>query len=188
MEERDAALQGKSVAQQEMLRKEWRSFISVEMVEHNEEGSDFNFPKIHQMLHFGEQIRRYGSLRQWSTKTGESSHRTQLKAPYKKSNRTGDIYGQMIENYLRSDAFAIRRLNIAARRGENAGTSRGTIGDSLAGVKFTSNQSSSGQAKIISFATLLASVQDDNLRNKLHHATNRFLLSRKIKIASDNLL
>jgi hypothetical protein len=188
MEERDAALQGKSVTQQEKLRKEWQSFISAEMIEYNEEGSDFNFPKIHHMLHFGEKIGRYGSLKQWSTETRESSHRTQLKVPYNKSNRTGDIYAQMIENYLRSDVFAIRRLNIAARRDENAGSSSGTIGDSLAGVIFTSNQSSSEQAKIISFATLLVSVRNDNLRNKLYHATNRFLLSRKIKIASDNLL
>jgi hypothetical protein len=188
IEQRDAAMQGKSVAGQERLRKEWQSFINAEMVEYNEEGSDFNFPKIHQLLHFGEQIRRYGSLKQWSTETGESSHRTQLKDPYNKSNRSGDIYGQMIEYYLRSDAFAIRRLNIAAKRGENAESGRDSIEDSLAGVRFTSEQSSSVQAKTISFAQLLTSLRGEDLQNELCRATNRFLLSRKIKIGSNDLL
>jgi hypothetical protein len=49
----------------------------------------------------------------------------------------------MIEYYLRSDAFAIRRLNITARRGENAESGGDYIEDCLAGVRFTSEQSSS---------------------------------------------
>jgi len=72
-------MQGKAGTKQERLCKEWQTFINAEMFEYHEEGSDFNFPKIHPLLHFGEQIRRYGSLKQWSTETGESSHRTQLK-------------------------------------------------------------------------------------------------------------
>ena len=122
-------MQGKAGTEQERLRKEWQMFINTEMVEYHEEGSDFNFPKINQLLHFGEQIRRYGSPKQWSTETGESSHRTQLKDPYYTSNWSGNIYGQIIEYYRRSAAFAIRRLNIAATRGENTTGGRDTIED-----------------------------------------------------------
>jgi len=188
IQQRDMAMQGKASTEHERLRKEWETFINTEMVEYHEEGSDFNFPKFHQLLHFGKQIRRYGSLKQWSTETGESSHCTQLKDPYIKSNWSGDIYRQIIEYYQRSDTFAIRRLNIAATRGKNAESGRDTIEDSLPVVKFTSEQPSSGQAKIVTFAKLLESVHDNHLKNTIHHKTNRFLQSRKIKIGSEDLL
>ena len=186
IEQRDEAMdanKGKSATDRERLRREWQEFIDSEMVEYHEEGSDFNFPKIHQLLHFREQIQRYGCLKQWPTETGESSHRTQLKESYKKSNRSGDIYGQMIKYYQRSDAFAIRRLNNSARRSEDD-----TCDDSPAGLKFTSDQNSSGPAKITTFAALLASVSDEHLRSALRQATNRFLVSRKVNIKSDDLL
>jgi hypothetical protein len=56
-------MQGTAGTEQERLRKEWQTLINAEMVEYHEAGSDFNFPKIHQLLHFGEQIRRYRSLK-----------------------------------------------------------------------------------------------------------------------------
>ena len=77
---------------------------------------------------------------------------------------------------------------IAAMRGDNVESGRDAIEDSLAGVKFTSEQSSSGQRKIITFAALLESVRDDSLQNELRHGTNRFLLSRKIQISPEDLL
>jgi len=55
-------------------------------------------------------------------------------------------------------------------------------------VKFTSEQRSSGQTKIVTFATLLESVHDDHLENAIRHQTNRSLQSRKIKIGSEDLL
>jgi len=55
-------------------------------------------------------------------------------------------------------------------------------------VKFTLEQRSSGQAKIVTFATLLEYVHDDHLENAIRHETNRFLQSRKIKIGSEDLL
>jgi len=73
-------------------------------------------------------------------------------------------------------------------RGENAESSRDTIEDSLPVVKFTLEQRSSGQAKIVTFATLHESVHDDHLENTIRHKTNRFLQSRKIKIGSEDLL
>jgi len=52
----------KTAAHRERQRKSWNEFISTEMIEHHADGSHFNFPKIHQMLHFREQIQRYGCL------------------------------------------------------------------------------------------------------------------------------
>jgi len=94
----------------------------------------------------------------------------------------------MIKYYQQSNVFTIWRLNIAGMRGDNVESGRVAIKDSLAGVKFTSKQSSSGQAKFITFAVLLESVRDDYLQNELHHSTNRFLLSRKIQISPKDLL
>ena len=193
MEQQDTAMQGKAGTEQERLRPEWQTFINAEMVEYHEESSDFNLCKIYQLLHFGEQVQHYGSLKQWSTETGESSHRTQLKDLYNKSNRSGNIYSQMIEYYQWSDAFAIRRLNLAATtivatKGDNVKSGRDSIEDSLAGVKFSSEQSFSGQRKIITFTVLLESVRDYSLQNELHHGMNRFLLSCKIQISPQDLL
>jgi len=186
-------MQGKVGTEQERLCKECQTFINAEMVEYHKEGSDFKFPKIGQLLHFGEQIRRYGSLKQWSTETGKSSHHTQLKDLYNKLNQWDNVYSQMIEYYQWSNAFTIRRLNmavtrIAATRGDNVKSGQDAIEDSLAGVKFTSEQSSSRQRKIITFATLLESVHDGSHHNELRQGTNNFLLSRKIQISREDLL
>ena len=77
---------------------------------------------------------------------------------------------------------------IAATKGDNVESGRDSIEDSLAGVKFTSEQSSSGQRKIITFTVLLESVRDYSLQNELHHGMNRFLLSCKIQISPKDLL
>jgi hypothetical protein len=94
----------------------------------------------------------------------------------------------MIEYYQWSDGFAIRRLNIAATRSSDVESSSNPTEDSLAGVKFTSEQSFSGQTKIVTFAMLLKSVLDDYLRNELLTETNRFLLSKKIQISPEDLV
>jgi len=92
--ERDNELKSmkfKTAACHERQRKSWNEFINTDMVEHHADGGDFNLTKIHQMLHFHEQIQRYGSLKQWSMETGESCYRTQIKIPYNKSNRSDDF-------------------------------------------------------------------------------------------------
>jgi Plavaka transposase len=189
--ERDEELKStkfKTAAHRERQRKAWNDFIHVEMVEHRDEGGDFNFPKIHQMLHFREQIQRYGCLKQWSTETGESSHRTQIKVPYNKSNRSGDIYSQILEHYLRGDAFAVRKLNRNAASTLKSATSCEPTIPVSHGLKFMSPQNSPAVAKIKTFAGVLASVTDLHLRNELRHATNRFLLSRKVGTNTEALL
>lgn len=75
IEQRDMAMQGKSVAEQDGWHKEWQTFIDVGMAEYHEDGSDSNFPEIHQLLHFGEQIQRY-----------RNEH------PYREKFPTNDLY------------------------------------------------------------------------------------------------
>jgi hypothetical protein len=177
----------KTAAQRECERKLWNEFINAEMVEHHAEGGAFNFPKIHQMLHFREQIQRYGCLKQWSTETGESCHRTQIKIPYNKSNRSGDIYTQILEHYLRSDAFAVRKLNRNAIGAINTAGSGETILPTVNGLKFVSAQGST-TSKINTFAGVLASVGDLNLRRELQHATSSFVGSRGVETNLEALI
>jgi hypothetical protein len=139
------------------------------------------------MLHFREQIQRYRCLKQWSTETGESSHRTQIKIPYNKSNRSGDIYTQILEHYLRSDAFAVRKLNRNACGAVNTAKSGDTILPTVKGLKFLSAQGSTA-SKINTFAAILASVGDLNLRRELQHATSSFLVSRGVETTFQALL
>ena len=180
---------GKSATFQQHLRDDWRRYIHNEMVEYHEEGGNFNFPKIHQLLHFCEQVKRYGSLQQWSTETGESSHRTQIKTPYNKSNRSGDIYTQILEHYLRSDVFAVRKLNNDSQSGTNNAMSNSipSIATST-GLKFISVQRNTGSTAVKTFGGVLATVSDADLRDELQNATYRFLLSRKVNITLENLL
>ena len=112
--ERDAELEAnknKSAAFRHRIQESWKSIIESEMAEYIEDGSDFNFPKIHLMQHFREQIQRFGCLKQWSTEIGESSHRRQIKDGFNALNQTGDFYSQMINFYLRCDAFTVRKVN-----------------------------------------------------------------------------
>jgi len=112
--ERDAEIKTnfmKSTAYRQRIRDSWKVTIETEMAEYIEEGADFNFPKIHLMLHFWEQIQRFGSLRQWSMEIGECSHKHQIKDGFNSSNKTGDYYTQMINFYLRCDAFTVRNAN-----------------------------------------------------------------------------
>ena len=57
--ERDDELkanQKKSAAHRQRIRNYWKTIIESEMSEFIKEGSDFNFPKIHLMQHFREEV------------------------------------------------------------------------------------------------------------------------------------
>jgi len=67
---------------QSMKRREMnagRDYISHKIDVSKELDADFNFPKIHLMSHWVEQIRRYGALQQYSAKRHEHAHETNLK-------------------------------------------------------------------------------------------------------------
>jgi hypothetical protein len=93
------------------LRAEWQLYIDSEVREVLEEGSHFNFPKIHLMYHFPYQVQRFGSLMQWDTNTSEMAHKGQVKEGYEHSNKTGDYDLQMLNYYMKQDAFAMRAMN-----------------------------------------------------------------------------
>ena len=54
------------------------------------EDSHFNFPKIHLMMHWADQISRYGSLPQLATEICKTSHKP-LKNAYRRSNHIDSI-------------------------------------------------------------------------------------------------
>jgi hypothetical protein len=112
-------LDGLSSTALQAERHSWNDFIDVEVVETVEDGAHWNFPKIHLMMHFCEQVRRFGTLEQWSTDISERSHRRQIKDGYNAGNRTGDIYLQIINHYLCLDAFTVRRLILDAWRAKH---------------------------------------------------------------------
>ncbi|KAF8460148.1 hypothetical protein BDZ91DRAFT_785483 [Kalaharituber pfeilii] len=87
---------------------EWQHLVKEIL----EQKSHFNFPKIHLISHFSDQISKYGSLPQYSTEICESLHK-QLKQAYHRSNKV-DAMPQILQTYTRSHAFAMRDKNISA--------------------------------------------------------------------------
>jgi len=57
----------------------WRDYICHEIDVSKELDANFNFPKIHLMSHWVEQIRRYGALQQYSAERHEQAHKMNLK-------------------------------------------------------------------------------------------------------------
>ena len=76
------------------------------------DGSHNKFPKIHRISHYADQIERYGSLPQYSTKICESSHKL-LKDAYRQSNHV-NATPQIIKTYTRTHTFAMHELNLTA--------------------------------------------------------------------------
>jgi len=64
----------------------WRDNISQEIDVSKELHADFNFPKIHLMSHWVEQIRRYRALQQYSAERHKQAHQTNLEAGWNVSN------------------------------------------------------------------------------------------------------
>lgn len=81
-----------------------------------EDDSDFNFPKMHMLLHYVDQIKQYGSLPQYSTEICETLHKT-FKDAYRRSNHVDSI-PQIIQGYTREHNFAVHEMTLKAW-GEN---------------------------------------------------------------------
>jgi len=64
----------------------WRVYISHAIDISKELDADFNFPKIHLMSHWAEQIRRYRALQQYFAERHEQAHKTNLKDGWNASN------------------------------------------------------------------------------------------------------
>ena len=57
----------------------WRGYISHEIDISKQLDGDLDFPNIHLMSHWVEQIHRYGDVQQYSAKRHEQAHNTNLK-------------------------------------------------------------------------------------------------------------
>jgi hypothetical protein len=91
-----------------------RDYISHEIDISKELDADFNFPKIHLMSHWAEQIRLYGALQQYSAGRHEEAHTTNLKAGWNASNHNLNYLPQVITFQRRILYFEIRELNLQA--------------------------------------------------------------------------
>src|SRR6266576_6633460 len=89
--------------------REERTFLVNEALV---EDSHFNFPKMHSMIHWADQISRYRCLLQYSTEVCETSHKA-LKDAYRRSNHVDSI-PQIIQGYSREHNFAVRQLELEA--------------------------------------------------------------------------
>jgi hypothetical protein len=100
----------------------WRDYISHEIDVSKELDADFNFPKIHLMSHWVEQIRRYGALQQYSAERHEQAHKTNLKDDWNASNHNLNYLPQVITFQHRILGFEIPELNLQAlsQRQENS--------------------------------------------------------------------
>ena len=90
---------GASAKQLQNVKDYWKAETNDQIANFLSQNGNYHFPKIHQMIHFREQIQRYGTLRQWSTEHADAAHKDQIKVGYNASNRTGDIYTQILKHY-----------------------------------------------------------------------------------------
>ena len=74
---------------------------------------NFNFVKIHLLSHFGEHVQLFGNIQMYSTKSGETSHKTMIKEGYRRSNRNNASH-QILRTYARLDSFKIHEMNVGA--------------------------------------------------------------------------
>ena len=74
--------------------------------------SHFSFPKMHLLNHFFDQVRRFGTLQQFSTETSEAAHKDMVQAGYNHSNKV-DANRQIIHDIERRHAMKMKALDIA---------------------------------------------------------------------------
>jgi hypothetical protein len=100
----------------------WRDYISHKIYISKELDAHFNFPKIHLLSHWAEQISRYGALQQYSAERHEQAHRTNLQDGWNASNHNVNYLPHVIIFQRRFLCFEIRVLNpqALAQRWENS--------------------------------------------------------------------
>jgi len=100
----------------------WRDDISHEIDASKELDADFNFPKIHLVSDWVEQICRYGALQQYSAEGHEQAHKTNLTDSWNACNHNLNYLPEVIPFQRRILYFEIRELNLQAlaQRRENS--------------------------------------------------------------------
>jgi len=92
----------------------WRDDISNGIDVAKELDADLNFPKIHLMSHWVEQICRYGALHQYSAERHGQAHETNLKDGWNASNHNLNYLPQVITFQHRIRCSEISELNLQA--------------------------------------------------------------------------
>jgi hypothetical protein len=76
--------------------------------------ADFNFPKIHSMPYWAKQVPRYGALQQYSAKSHEQAHKTNIKHSCNASNHNLNYLPHVIICQRRILCFEITELILQA--------------------------------------------------------------------------
>jgi len=92
----------------------WWDYISHEIDLSKELDADFNFPKIHLMFHWAEQIRWYGALQQYFAERHDQAHKTKLKDGWNASNHNLNNLPQVMTYQRHILCFKIRELSLQA--------------------------------------------------------------------------
>lgn len=80
--------------------------------------SSWNIPKIHAMIHYREDIIRGGATQEYSAEMWENSHKTVMKAPYRKSNKK-NIESQIMNHHSMTWSITMLKTKMSnARTGE----------------------------------------------------------------------
>jgi len=185
----------------------WQDYISHEIYVSKELDAHINFPKIHLMSHWVEQIRRYGALQQYSADRHEQAHKTNIKDGWNSSNHNLNYLLQVITFQCRNLCFEIRELNLQAlaQHRENRDATCKVLPSSADLAAPLSSQSyekpefmgpqnlhdrKHPDAMIKDFRALLNSTQDTKHRATIYNGTREFLKhkSRKKMYISDEHL
>jgi len=73
--------------------------------------SNFNFVRMHLIIHFRDHIYMFSNIPMYSTKYGELAHKEQIKDGWRRSNKI-DAARQILSSYGRQHAIRMRLLNI----------------------------------------------------------------------------
>ena len=92
----------------------WWDYISHEIDISKELDANFNFPKIHLMSHWAEQICQYGALQEYSAERHDQALKTNLKDGWNASNYNLNYLPQVITFQRHILCFEIRQLTLAA--------------------------------------------------------------------------
>jgi len=170
----------------------WRDYISHKIDVSKELDADFNFPKIHLMSHWVQQMCRYGALQQYSAERHEQVYKTNLMDGWNASNHNLNYLPQVITFQHRILCFEIRELNLQAltQRRENRAAackvlpSGADLAAPLSPESYVKRESIGPQnrrdgkhpdAMIKDFRALLDNTQDSTHRVAIYSGTWKFI-------------
>jgi len=121
-EQTETSVKGLTVSEKAKLPQEDALEHRNLMDEILREGAHYNFPKMHPISHYVEQIPKFSALKQYSTDISECMYKG-FKETYQRSSKVNAI-SQMITNYTRDHIFIMKDLTIDVwnriRQGEDS--------------------------------------------------------------------